>query len=360
VVASLEALRPGDVIRVPSGRRAGLAVVVDPGLHPRDDPRPLVVTEGRWSGRLSPLDFPVAADVLGHVRVPRNVNTRSPQERRDLASSLRALDLPDDVGRGRRRERSQTADDPQLQALRAALRASPVHDCPDREQHMRWAERRMRLQRENDELRRRIEGRTGSLGRRFDRLCLLLERRGFLAGNETTPAGRRLARIWSESDLAITESLRAGLWDNLDAAELAAVVSALVYEPRREESGAVRMPTHAIGQALAGTIRVWSQIAADEEELGLPPGREPAPGLVASIYRWASGERLDRALDAAAESGTELSAGDFVRWCKQVLDLLEQLAVVQGVDGDVPPVAPVARQAAAAVRRGVVAQSMEL
>ncbi len=32
VAQSLEALRPGDVIRVPSGRRAGLAVVVDPGV----------------------------------------------------------------------------------------------------------------------------------------------------------------------------------------------------------------------------------------------------------------------------------------------------------------------------------------
>ncbi|HLY34219.1 MAG TPA: DEAD/DEAH box helicase, partial [Jatrophihabitantaceae bacterium] len=71
VAAALEALQPGDVIRVPSGRRAGLAVVLDPGVHPRDDPRPLVVTESRWGGRLSMTDFPVAADVLGSVRVPK-------------------------------------------------------------------------------------------------------------------------------------------------------------------------------------------------------------------------------------------------------------------------------------------------
>src|SRR5439155_16612202 len=83
VAASLEKLRRGDVIRVPRGRRAGLAVVLDPGLHALDDPRPLVVTESRWSGRLSLVDFPAAVDVLGSVKVPKHVNHRSPQERRD-------------------------------------------------------------------------------------------------------------------------------------------------------------------------------------------------------------------------------------------------------------------------------------
>src|SRR6202035_3251866 len=31
---SLSRLRPGDIIRVPGGRRAGLAIVLQPGLHP--------------------------------------------------------------------------------------------------------------------------------------------------------------------------------------------------------------------------------------------------------------------------------------------------------------------------------------
>ena len=53
----LEKLRKGDVILVPSGRRSGLAVVVDPGLDPLREPRPVVVTEDRWSGPLSAADF---------------------------------------------------------------------------------------------------------------------------------------------------------------------------------------------------------------------------------------------------------------------------------------------------------------
>ena len=55
-------------------------------------------------------------------------------------------------------------------------------------------------------------------------------------------------------------------------------------------------------------------------------------------------------LGSSASAGQELSAGDFVRWCKQLLDLLDQLAAVGGAE-----LAGTARAALAAVRRGVVA-----
>jgi ATP-dependent RNA helicase HelY len=359
VAQSLEALRRGDVIRVPRGRRSGLAVVLDPGVSPTDDPRPLVVTEARWSGRLSMIDFPVAVEVLGTVRVPKHVNHRSPQERRDLAASLRALDLADE--RPARRARTDAGEDRELLALRRALRAHPCHACADREQHARWAERHARLVRENAGLRRRIEGRTGSLGRMFDRIGELLDARGYLAGDATTAAGRQLARIWSESDLLTAECLRQGAWDGLDPAELAAVVSTLVYEPRRDEAMADRMPTVAVRDALAATVRVWADLAGEEQERGLPQTREPQLGFVWAVYRWARQERLDRVLATAAEQGAELSAGDFIRWCKQVLDLLDQLAGVPGTGspGSAGTLSATARAAGAAVRRGVVAQSMQ-
>jgi ATP-dependent RNA helicase HelY len=357
IAESLEKLRRGDVIRVPRGRRAGLAVVLDPGVQPRDDPRPLVVTESRWSGRLSLVDFPAAVDVLGSLRLPKHVNHRSPQERRDLASSIRALGLPAERPAHRQRNDAQ-AEDAEVVRLRRALRAHPCHQCPDREQHARWAERHDRLVRENDGLRRRIEGRTGSLGRTFDRICALLHERGYLSGDHTTGAGRQLARIWSESDLLVAECLRQRVWDELDAAELAAVVSTVVYEPRRDEVVAEAVPTPAVREALARTVGIWSGLAEDEAAHGLPRSREPQLGFVWATYRWARQERLDRVLAAAAQKGTELSAGDFIRWSKQVLDLLDQIGAAAGAEGGAAPVAATARAAGNAVRRGVVAQSM--
>ena len=90
---ALESLKRGDVIDVPSGRRAGWAVVLDNPTTPTSDPRPLVLTAERWAGRLSVLDFPTPAEVAAQLRVPKHFDHRSPQARRDLASALRGLDL---------------------------------------------------------------------------------------------------------------------------------------------------------------------------------------------------------------------------------------------------------------------------
>ena len=84
VTASLEALRPGDVIDVPAGRFSGLAVVLDPGTaSDRDGPRPYVLTADRHARRLSLVDFPVPVESVTRMRIPRSFNGRNPQSRRD-------------------------------------------------------------------------------------------------------------------------------------------------------------------------------------------------------------------------------------------------------------------------------------
>ncbi len=243
IASCLERLKVGDVIEVPSGRRAGLAVVLEVGTQPLAQPRPLVLNEDRGAGRLSLADFVDrgGADVtaLGRVTVPPHFNFRSPQERRDLASSLRnaarKLGL---VARSRpgSPKKRQTADDTDLERLRAALRRHPCHSCPRREEHATWVQRRDQLRRETDKLQQRVSARTSSLARAFDQVCAILHARGYLAATEdrvrtdaaVTDAGIQLSRIWSESDLLVAECLRLGVWDSLDAAELAAAVSALL------------------------------------------------------------------------------------------------------------------------------------
>ena len=357
---SLERLRVGDVIRVPSGRRSGMAVVVDPGVHPTGEPRPLVVTEDRWAGRLSLVDFPSAVEPIARVKVPKHFDHRSPQARRDLASTLR--NARPEAADGRRRGRSAAADDAEIARLRKAIRQHPCHGCADREEHARWAERHQRLLRDTEALRRRVESKTHSIARTFDRVCALLADRGYLDGDQderrtastVTPAGRQLARIWSESDLLVAECMRQGVWEPLSAPELAAAVSALVYESRRESEGPARLPEGPVRDALAATVRLWAELEADERERQLELTREPDLGFAWPAYRWARGESLDRVLSTSATAGQELSAGDFVRWCKQLLDLLEQLAVVATPGCRL---ARTAREAVASVRRGVVAYS---
>jgi len=351
---SLESLRRGDVIAVPSGRRSGLAIVIDPGVDPMGEPRPLVITEDRWAGRLSVADFPTPVEALGRVKLPKQVDLRSPRSRRDLASTLRntGIEVP---GRNRKRA-GGTGEDAELTALRRALRSHPCHGCDDREVHARWADRHRRLRGETQQLEQKVAATTHSLARGFDRIRSLLTERGYLAtadGEEVvTGDGRRLARLYSESDLLAAECLRQGVWDTLAAPELAAVVSALVFETRRDGPSEPRVPVGAVSDALAATTRLWVSLEADERRHKLERTRQPDAGFAWTVYRWARGESLERVMTAAESAGAEISAGDFVRWCRQVIDLLDQL---RDVMGRAHPVGAAAHEAVKGMRRGVVA-----
>ncbi|WP_024804827.1 RNA helicase [Nocardia sp. BMG51109] len=350
-VASLTALRRGDVVAIPSGRRQGLAVILEPDASP-GDPRPLVLTEDKWAGRVSAADFPTPAQPLGRMRLPRHVDHRTARTRRDLASALRSTGISA-PGRQRRGSRSKAADDRELQNLRRALRSHPAHTRPDREQLARTGERYNRLERETESMRHKVAATTNSLARTFDRIVGLLEERGYVDGGEVTAEGRRLARIYTEADLVVAESLRLGLWRGLGAAELAAVVSTLVYESRQDTGGYLGAagPTAPIRRAIGATVGVWSELRTDEARHKLVPTREPDLGFVTGVYKWARGDGLAESLLASGEQGDPLSAGDFVRWCRQVIDLLDQIHQT----ADDAEVAGTAAKAVKAIRRGVVA-----
>jgi ATP-dependent RNA helicase HelY len=350
--SSLERLRPGDVIRVPAGRRAGLAVVLDPGKDGFGEPRPLVLTEDRWAGRISAADFPSPVEALARLRVPRHFNHRSPAARRDLASALRGAGVDQRAGRrgGRARDGGE---DEEVLALRARLRRHPCHACDAREEHARWAERRHRLARDTEALRAKVATRTGSLARTFDKVCGLLNARGYLsADGEVTDAGRMLARIWTEADLLVAECLRRGVWDGLNPAELAAAVSVVLYEARRESEERASTPRGPVADAIDATAKVWAEVEADEAARGLELTREPDAGFAWPVYRWARGEPLAKVLASGHSIDGDMPAGDFVRWARQIVDLLGQLAEAVGAPA---ALRGTAREAMAAVNRGVLA-----
>jgi ATP-dependent RNA helicase HelY len=114
------------------------------------------------------------------------------------------------------------------------------------------------------------------------------------------------------------------VWQSLDPAELAAAVSVTVYEARREGEERISVPRGPVGDAIDATLQVWSELAAAEGEHGLALTREPDLGFVWPIYRWARGESLSKVLSSGIEA--EMPAGDFVRWARQVVDLLGQIA----------------------------------
>ncbi|WP_062073144.1 DEAD/DEAH box helicase [Demequina sediminicola] len=358
-VETLSGLRRGDVIKVASGKRTGLAVVVLPDHH-EHAPRPTVVTQQARVVRLSVADLQAGILPVGAINVPKKIDTRNPRQRREIAQVMLAARDSFEAPSGRRAAAAKggvPADDGyshRIDELRREMRSHPCHECPEREQHARWAERYHRALRDKDRLTGEITRATGSIAKVFDRRCAVLRELDYLAGDGTeaqvTESGEMMKRLYSENDLVIAECLRRGIWQDLNAPALAAAVSTLLYNGRREDDSRSPKvpggPSGVLGRALNDTVRVWSQV--DDLQNHHHLGELPAPhwGIVSAIHAWAQGRSLDVAL-----RDTELAPGDMVRNCKQVIDVLDQVSQVAPSE----EVRTRARTAIDAMRRGVVA-----
>jgi ATP-dependent RNA helicase HelY len=334
---ALAALRPGDVIHVPRARRRGLAVVLS-----NREGRPTVLGQDRRSFRVSARDFEEPPTSLARVVLPRSGSSRSARYRRDLAARLAALDV-----RPPRRGRAAPDVRAEREAARLEERAAshPCHACPERAAHERWAARASQLEQQLEGTLRRIRTRTETLARQFERVLAVLDELGYVRDFALEPKGRRLARIYGEGDVLVAEALEQGLLDGLEPAEVAALVSTIVYESRERVPRAGEMPTPATAERYRRLQATWRRIRAVEDRHHVELCRELEDGFAAAVHRWASGGRLE---DVLRE--TDLAPGDFVRTCKQLLDLLRQIE-------DVAPArtAELVRRAHDAVNRGVIA-----
>lgn len=358
---SLTRLMPGDIVKVPGGRSPGYAVVLDADPNARE-PRPAVLTEDNQLHRIGAHEVEGPVAPVSWIRIPKSFNAKLPKSRRDLASAMRNAvreGRPPARGSSRNedfgRARYLPDQEKKIAELRRALRAHPCHGCSEREDHARWAERWWKLRHETDGLVRQIQGRTNTIAKTFDRVCDVLAAYGYLqtsdVGHVTISAdGQRLRRIYGEKDLLISQSIRQGAIKDLDAAELAALASTMVYQAKRDDRGLrPKMPSISLETSVDIVVHEWSALEDVEDKNRLPLTAEPELGLVWPIFKWAKGRHLQEVL-----SGTDLAAGDFVRWAKQVIDLLDQLAKIPGLERRQ---AKTCREAIDLVRRGVVAYS---
>jgi len=209
----------------------------------------------------------------------------------------------------------------EIEGLRRSARSHPCNPCNDRETHARFAERATRLQRESDGLRARVENRTDVIAKTFDRICEVLTHLGYIEGEKPLPQGKILAKIYAESDLLLTETLRNGILDNLSATELLSVLSCMIFQSRSRDDYAPKMPHQNVANALAEITRLWSKLEEIESDHDVKTQREPDFGFAYISYRWAQGNSLTNVL-----KGSDLSVGDFVRSVKQLMDLLVQIS----------------------------------
>ncbi|MDO5634569.1 MAG: DEAD/DEAH box helicase [Micrococcus sp.] len=356
---SLTELAVGDVIELPEGRGLGRCIVVFPAGNPQN-PRVGVITDKAQLRRITLEDVADPVDPIAAARLPQTIQVKSPSQRKDIAAAMRAAvkeGRPSSSGRRRTGFRWHEPDaSPRVEQLRAELTAHPCHACPQREEHARWGERWWGLRREVSTLREKIAGRTNTISRTFDRLVTLLRGYDYVTADAAsartalTPAGEALRRIYGERDLLTSLVLQDAATRSLTPEEWACTAALLVYQGKQDrETVAPVMPSRRL-QVVADAVASLETRLHEQETAARLERTPPTDGsLVAPMHRWVRGASLRDTLQ-----GSDLAAGDFVRWSRQVIDLLGQLAQVPGDEHRVRA----CRRAADLVARGVVATAV--
>jgi superfamily II RNA helicase len=197
----------------------------------------------------------------------------------------------------------------------------------------------------------------------------VLEELGYADGWRLTPNGQLLRSIYHECDLLIAESISAGVFEDLKAAQLAGLLSCFVFESKRSTrapNAAKQVTTKKkrtlndrlgqerrvnINDRLTEITMIGVRIREVESRFKVPTAKEPDGKFATTIAAWARGSSLSTVLDLADVEIGQTSPGDFVRNAKQVADLCEQLARMNHLSA----VAEVAAEARDAVLRSVVA-----
>ena len=345
---AVERLEPGDVIRFGSQRYAVLSTTHRKGVF-----RLRVIDPDAHVSVLDPDDFDRAPSSVATVPLPEPYDPNSRVFQRQTAAHLRKATLRH---RSERDGGSAGHGGPvPVGDVRPPVvdpRDLPVATCPDLDRHLSAATERDRLRVQIADIDRRLDERSSSLGRQFDRISTLLEKWRFVDGWKLTGRGEVLARVFHESDLLCAAVITDGILDDLDPPSLAAAVSMLTYEHRSKEPPPPPWyPTRELRDRARRIDVLAARLAKDEAKLSLPTSRQPDATFMGLAHAWAAGTPLDVVM-----ADEDLSGGDFVRNIKTLLDLVRQVA-------EVAPEAATrraARQCADALFHGIVAASSEV
>lgn len=319
VAASMRGLRPGDVVLFDSDVLRGRGAVISVAQR-RGGPRIKVVTSSRKVLQMSDANMSSAPAVVGRIDLPVPFEPARTEFLREVAARMNKV-----------RAGAAPAD--------GAPRPADGPHAPDP-----GSSRLRRLTREIAQLENQQRTASGSVVARFDEVVDALGELGYVDDWSLTAKGRRLAGLFHESDLLVVEMLEGTILAGLSAADLAAVTSMVVFEPRGGDDPAPRWPNDTVRSRARRVEKTSQRLQAIQSRRGLPGHRSPHPGLVWETHKWVGGAGLAEVIDES------LTPGDFVRHMRQCVDLLRQMS--QASDGEL---SETCARASSLIDRGVVA-----
>ena len=330
--SQLSQLRPGDVVLFTRKSQPERFVVISSAQR-GTGAKLTMLSQARLVITIGEKDTDQYLELVAHMDLPQPYQPTNSKFLKETASRLQRLKTRQKATRveGVIQDEHPVASDPNLVERLIALDSAT------------------RIKKELDNLEKRVSSSTQSVSSQFDDLIKLLSEWRYVDTWSLTDKGLLLSRIFHESDLLIAECISEELLTGLSPVDLAGLVSCFIYEDRnRDEVASAHYPSNELKQRFLGIQKISRRLVKAETSSGLQNHRSPDPGFIAATHDWAKGNSLLDILES-----DEVTAGDFVRTMKQLIDVLRQLAMIFTNEADRDS----ATKASELLFRGVVASS---
>lgn len=222
-----------------------------------------------------------------------------------------------------------------LEDLRYELSKHECQECPILKEHLEQHNKFKHITRQVSELKETIEIQKELYIHEFKRMMNVLEHFKQIDKDSEgefrpTEKGMLTAYIRSENDLAISLIINKGILNDLAPVEIAALLSVLVYEPRRNSQAIMEN----LPKKLRTKIREIDGVAAELDHIqnieGVNLQVTVEIDMVLVVWLWGTGATWKKLVE-----DTNLDDGDIIRAMRRVIDLLHQLKNNPGLSLDV-------------------------
>jgi superfamily II RNA helicase len=215
----------------------------------------------------------------------------------------------------------------------------PCHGCPVQKPCSKQTERVKQLEKRIKEFDRRIFKETTKYWRTFEALANILRLKGYLDGNRPTALGRMATGIRGTNELFLTEVAVSGCLDRLNAAQLSAVLTALVTEDSRAHDATRARVSPQVELVLGEIHTLARKLWRTQREFEVDISVEFSPTFAGLTEIWAQGASWDD-----IRMATSFDEGDIVRAFRRTLDLCRQFIRAPGMKQEIVDVCMIAEK----------------
>lgn len=206
------------------------------------------------------------------------------------------------------------------------MSSHPCNTCKKYRKHIKDVEIKSRFEKKLTKLEKEIEFQKDIYWKKFLNHAAVLEEKGYLVDNYPTDSGVMTSAVRGENELFFIEIILSGVLDDLEPAELAGVLCAVITEDVRKDSYIKYKISRQTRKALADIHNVARQLKKIQKQYNVDAPVNVNPFYSPIIEHWVNGADWDEMVNSL-----EIAEGDIIRIFKRTIDVLRQLTIIPNV-----------------------------